>query len=224
MPLLTAWNRRKDFGVADTEYTPHPAQPDVTAFILTGGKSERMGQDKALLRLPSGSTLLENALAVASSVAAEVGVVGPRQRYGTYAWAGEIVEDIFPDQGPLGGIHAALSVTKTEWNIFIAVDIPQVSPELLRWMLKEAHEGGRQVTIASVAGGLQPLCGIYRKSFKDRAEDSLNRGQNKVAASFDSASLRVLTEEEIRTAGFSPELFQNVNTPEDFKRVFVGEK
>lgn len=202
----------------DTEYTPHPAQPDVTAFILTGGKSERMGHDKAFLRLPSGSTLLENALAVAGAIAGEVGIVGPRQRYGIYAWAGEIVEDLYPDRGPLAGIHAALSVTKTEWNIFLAVDLPQVTTDLLGWMLQQAHQAGKQVTVASVGGGLHPLCGIYRRSFKDRAEEALERGQNKVAASFDPNSLLVLSEEEVLAAGFLPEMFMNVNTPEEFKK------
>jgi molybdopterin-guanine dinucleotide biosynthesis protein A len=204
--------------VPENEYTPHPAQPDVTAFILTGGKSERMGNDKAFLRLPSGSTLLENALAVASAVAGEVGIVGPKQRYGIYAWAGEIVEDVFPGRGPLGGIHAALSVTQTEWNIFLAIDLPKVNADLLRWMLQKAREGGKQVTVASVSGGLHPLCGIYRRSFKDRAEQALQQDHNKVDASFDPNSLRILTEDEVRAAGFSPELFLNVNTPEEFQK------
>jgi molybdopterin-guanine dinucleotide biosynthesis protein A len=203
--------------VPENEYTQHPVQPDVTAFVLTGGKSERMGHDKAFLRLPSGSTLLENALAVASAVAGEVGIVGPKERYGTYAWAGEIVEDIFPGRGPLGGIHAALSITQTEWNILLAVDLPQVSADLLRWILQQAREAGSQVTVASVDGGLHPLCAVYRRSFKVRAEHALQQDQNKVDASFDPKSLRILTEDEVRAAGFSPETFLNVNTPEEFQ-------
>jgi molybdopterin-guanine dinucleotide biosynthesis protein A len=210
--------------VSETEYNQHPAQPDVTAFILTGGKSERMGHDKAFLRLPSGSTLLENALAVASAVAGEVGIVGPKQRYGIYAWAGEIVEDVFQQRGPLGGIHAALSITQTEWNIFLAVDLPQVNANLLGWMLQQAREAGKQVTVAWVSGGLHPLCGVYRRSFKDRAEEALQRDHNKVDSSFDPDSLRILTEEEIGAAGFTPEMFLNVNTPEEFQKFTASGK
>jgi molybdopterin-guanine dinucleotide biosynthesis protein A len=200
----------------------HRAQSDVTAFILTGGRSERMGQDKATMRLASGRTLLENALAVTGAVAGQVGIVGPRPKYAFYAWAGEIVEDVFADRGPLGGIHAALAATTTEWNIILAVDLPKVTSALLEWILKTARDAGSQVTVASIAGGLQPLCGVYRRSFRELAEKALKGGHNKVDACFDPASLRILTEEEVRTAGFYPDMFANVNTPEEFERLAAG--
>lgn len=208
----------------DSEYNPHPVQADVTAFVLAGGKSERMGHDKASLRLPSGRTLLENALAVAGAVAGEVGIVGSRQLYGGYAWAGEIIEDVFPDRGPLGGIHAALSATHTDWNIILAVDLPRVTSELLQWLLGQARSSGAQVTVASVGGGLHPLCAVYRKDFRQRAAQALQEGHNRVDASFDRQSLRMVTEDEVRNAGFAAELFINVNTPEDFDRVAAGGK
>ncbi len=206
----------------EDDQIPHPAQPDVTAFVLAGGKSERMGEDKATMRLPSGRTLLENALAVAGAVAGQVGIVGSREKYAAYAWAGEIVEDKFPDRGPLGGIHAALSATNTEWNVILAVDLPAVTAALLGWILRTARESGSQVTVASVAGGFQPLCGVYRKGFRERAETALKQGHNKVDASFDRVSLRILTEDEVRAAGFSPAMFANVNTPEEFQKIGAG--
>jgi molybdopterin-guanine dinucleotide biosynthesis protein A len=174
------------------------------------------------MRLASGRTLLENALAVTGAVAAQTGIVGPRQKYLSHAWAGEIIEDVFADRGPLGGIHAALAATTTEWNIILAVDLPRVTSALLEWILKTARDSGSQVTVASIGGGLQPLCGVYRKSFRERAERALQQGQNKVDASFDSGSLRILSEEEVRAAGFSPEIFANVNTPEEFEKLAAG--
>ena len=207
----------------DNEYVPHAITPDVTAFVLTGGQSLRMGQDKALLRLRDGETFLEHAIASCSAVAGQVGIVGPRSRYGAYAWAGEIVEDIYPDRGPLGGIHAALSATRTQWNVFLAVDLPGVSPALLQWMLQQARSGGKLITVPSVGGQQQPLCAIYRSGFLELADKALRENRNKVNGSFPSEETRVVGEAEIVAAGFDPIMFTNVNTPEEFAN-FGGQR
>ena len=74
-----------------------------------------MGTDKALLSFGK-ETLLERALRTAGAVANTVFIVGPRERYAQY---GDVVEDVFPDCGPLGGIHAALCITQTELNLML---------------------------------------------------------------------------------------------------------
>lgn len=202
--------------MADNEYAPHAVVPDLTAFVLTGGKSTRMGEDKAGLRLPNGMTLLEHAIATCGAVAGQVGIVGPRSRYVTYAWAGEIVEDIFPDRGPLGGIHAALTVSTTDWNLFLAVDLPRVSAPLLRWLVKEAWHSGKMITVPKINDRQQPLCAVYRRSFRSAAEQALQQNRNKVNGTFPPENTRVISEEEIAAAGFSSSMFANVNTPEEF--------
>ena len=77
---------------------------DVTAFVLAGGKSTRMGSDKAFLEFED-RTLLARALELAQSITPRVSIVGSREKFGKFA---PVVEDIFPDCGPLAGIHAAL--------------------------------------------------------------------------------------------------------------------
>lgn len=203
----------------DSEYSPHPVAGDVTAFVLTGGKSTRMGEDKAGLRLPSGMTLLEHALATCAAVAGQVGILGPQSRYGTYAWAGEIVEDIFPDRGPLAGIHAALANTTTEWNIVLAVDLPGITAELLRWTLDEARKTGKLVTVPKIEDQQQPLCAVYRRGFAEIAEQALKENRNKVNGCFPREDTRVISEQELVASGFMPEMFANVNTPEEFSKV-----
>ena len=74
---------------------------DVAAFVIAGGQSSRMGRDKAFLTL-GGSTLLERALAVARCVSQEVTIVGQREKF---AACGNVIEDVYPGQGPLAGIH-----------------------------------------------------------------------------------------------------------------------
>ena len=90
-----------------------------------------MGTDKALLSLGK-QTLLERALDAAAIVANTVFIVGPRERYSRY---GNVVEDVFPDCGPLGGIHAALCITQTELNLMLSVDTHMMGPDFLAWLL-----------------------------------------------------------------------------------------
>ena len=203
--------------MADVE---KPVCDDVTVFVLTGGKSERMGSDKALLRLPSGETLLERALAVGASVARETRISGSRDKYAGYAWAGEIVEDLYPGQGPLAGIQAALKSSATDWNVMMAVDMPLVSGELLAWLIARAKESGAVVTVPRAKGGrYETLCGVYRKEFCEVAASALQEARNKIDPLYAQVKMRVLEPEEMAAAGFGPELFENCNTKEDLQRV-----
>jgi molybdenum cofactor guanylyltransferase len=186
---------------------------DVTAFILAGGRSSRMGSDKALLVVGS-QTLLERAVHTAAAVANTVFIAGPRDRYAQY---GDVVEDVFPDCGPLGGIHAALCITKTELNLMLAVDTPSVGPDFLAWLLQRARAGSELVVVPEALGGLQPLAAVYHRSVLDVAEQALRRGDYKIGHLFSLAPTRYISETEIRAAGFSPMLFRNVNTLEEYE-------
>ena len=188
---------------------------DVTAFVLAGGKSTRMGRDKAFLEL-DGRTLLELAVARARSLTENVRIVGSPAKFAAF---GPAVEDIFSERGPLGAIHAALTTSATEWNFVLAVDMPFVQSAFLRWLVNRAQGNRAVVTVPSVGGRLHPLCGVYRKSFAMTAEESLQAGQNKIDRLFAEIATEVIAEEEIVAAGFSAEMFHNVNTPEEWVAV-----
>src|ERR1700758_5454346 len=94
----------------------------VNGFVLAGGQSSRMGTDKAFVEL-GGHTLLERALQTVSAVASEVWILGSREKFGEF---GDMIEDEFPDHGPLGGIHAALRASCQDLNLILAVDMPFV--------------------------------------------------------------------------------------------------
>ena len=186
---------------------------DVTAFILAGGHSSRMGTDKALLPL-GRQTLLERALHTAAMVANTVFIAGPRERYARY---GNVVEDVFPDCGPLGGIHAALWVTQTELNLMLSVDTPLMGPDFLAWLLEQARASSELIVVPEALGGLQPLGAVYRRPLRAVAEQALKRGDYKIDHLFPLAPTRYISEAEIRAAGFSPLVFRNVNTSEEYE-------
>jgi molybdenum cofactor guanylyltransferase len=189
---------------------------DLTAFVLAGGKSTRMGTDKALLRWREG-TLLDHILDVAHELTPNVRIVADRKKFARYGAV--VIEDVYPGCGPLGGIHAALSATASEWNLMLAVDLPLVSHRLLSYLVARAQESDATVTVPNVGGGLQPLCAVYRRAFAEIAKRSLEAGENKIDRLFAGLQTQTIEEEELSRAGFSRKAFRNVNTPEDLEDV-----
>ena len=188
---------------------------DVTAFILAGGKSTRMGTDKALVML-EGRTLLARMLELARSICANVRIVGDPAKFGAFA---SVVGDVFQACGPLGGIHAALRSSQTELNLMLAVDMPFLSIALLEFLIGRSRQSDAAVTLVRTRDGLQPLCALYRRAFADPAENALRAGRYKIDSLFEKTQTQVIEEEELHATGFSPELFRNLNTPEDLSDV-----
>ena len=191
----------------------HQRVDDVTAFVLAGGNSKRMGQDKALLRL-CGETLLERARRLAKSVTEDVRIVGDPAKFGAH---GPVVEDIYPRRGPLGGIHAALMQTQTELNLILAVDTPFIEEGFLDFLVSEARNGSVVVTIPRTGKYLHPLCAVYRREFVTVSEKALIRGENKIDILFNTVRTKVIEEDELARMGFGSHMFRNLNTPEEWQ-------
>jgi molybdopterin-guanine dinucleotide biosynthesis protein A len=188
--------------------------PEYSGFILAGGRSSRMGADKAFLEL-DGRTLLARALDLLGALTPEVWIVGPRTKFARH---GRVIEDVYAGRGPLAGIHAALSSSATELNLILAVDLPFVPERLLRFMIEQASASDAVATVPHIAGGYQPLCGVYRRSFATMAAAALESGKNKIDALFAPTTTRILEESELSRFAFSPEMFENLNTREDLRR------
>jgi molybdopterin-guanine dinucleotide biosynthesis protein A len=191
----------------------------VTAFILAGGKSSRMGADKAFLKFQN-TTLLERAIGMAKQAADKVHVCGPREKFGP-----EAIEDVFPDCGPLAGIHAALKSSSSELNLILAVDLPFVEADFLQYLVRQAEaetgskteSGGVHAIVPRAAGGWQPLCALYRKLFAETAEKALQQKRYKIDKLFAEVPVHPIEEPEILRAGFSLKMFDNLNTREEFE-------
>jgi len=198
-----------------TQHVYYQRVDGVAAFILAGGKSSRMGEDKdkAFLRL-GGETLLASALALARAVTADVHIVGDAQKFLPY---GPVVEDIYPGKGPLGGIHAALKSSSTDLNLMLAVDMPFVESRFLDYLLSSAGESSALVTVPHTEGRWQPLCAVYRRDFAVVAVRALREGKNRIDALFAQVVTRVIAEEELSRLGFSPDMFRNLNTPAELE-------
>lgn len=188
--------------------------PDLTAFVLAGGNSTRMGTDKAFLEF-KGQTLVERALRTLRALTPEVMIVGERAKFAKYA---PVVEDAFRARGPLGGIHAALAATATDLNVILAVDLPFIEARFLKFLIKKARTAEAFVVIPRAGGGLQPLCSVFRKDVQMLAERALLRKQNKIDSLFNEVATLVIEEEELQRRGFPTSIFDNLNTPDEYEQ------
>jgi molybdopterin-guanine dinucleotide biosynthesis protein A len=187
-------------------------------FVLTGGRSSRMGADKAFLKV-GDHVLLERTISVLRAVCSHVAIVGEPDKYSAY---GTVVDDVYKGAGPLAGIHAALRHSSAELNLILAVDMPFVSTELLSFLFVCAEKTDAVVTVPRTAGGFQPLCALYRRTFAAAAEKALRAGKNKIDPLFASVATRIIDQSELGAAGFCEEVFSNLNTPEDVRAAASG--
>lgn len=201
------------------------ASEQLSVAILAGGKSTRMGSDKALLLWKSGS-LLDHAIRTANQVklSSETIVVGDRPEY--HDRGAIVLPDLYPGKGPLGGIATAIRGCAATRLLVLAVDMPLLSVPLLNAMAAYQFEGDALVPRSPHSGTsgpagpiLQTLCAIYRRSCLPAFEDRIASGDLKVASAFDNLDVAFLEADWMRR--FDPELksFENANTPRDFRQL-----
>jgi molybdopterin-guanine dinucleotide biosynthesis protein A len=176
-------------------------------YVLVGGRSSRMGRDKALL--PCRGELLVQAVAgVVAEAAVSAVLVGDPERYGGLGYP--VIPDETPGEGPLGGIMTALRHTRADLNLVTACDMPALSAGFLGGLLAAAEANGAAATLpAGPSGRLEPLCAVYRRDALRHIEAAFHGGIRKVTAALEGLPLEVYSIAEV-------EPFQNVNTPEEW--------
>jgi molybdopterin-guanine dinucleotide biosynthesis protein A len=178
-----------------------------------------MGRDKALLAY-AGRPLIEHAVAILTGAGLTPHIVGARPDLASYA---PIIEDLRPGCGPLGGLEAALTFSKTELNVFLPVDLPLLPPAFLRYLLERAAITGAAATVPTLGGRPEPLCAVYRRELLPGIADVLESGEYKVMRAIENAAGEMdrFSVEAVAAArdgwatGPPHRWFQNMNTPAD---------
>jgi molybdopterin-guanine dinucleotide biosynthesis protein A len=186
----------------------HGAAGPYAGFVLAGGDSKRMGQDKAML--PVGSSVLITRIAgVVAAAAGSVALVGNPARYSETGFP--VIADLYPGFGPVGGIVTALSNTSAEWNLVVACDMPGVTVEFLASLLAVAAGSEAQCVIPVTPDGRQhPLCAVYRRSAFAILKAAVDRDIHRLLTAIEALSIHFLH------VPVHDGLI-NVNTPDEWK-------
>lgn len=205
------------------------APESAAGFVLAGGHSSRMGSDKALA-LFQGVPLVQVALNTLAAAGAPARIAGCRSPLKAFA---EEIPDTFPETGPMGGIHAALSVSQAEWNLFLPVDLPLMPSSLLACLLQRARLTGAPVTVAKLNGRIEPFPAVLHRTALPYLTQNLQSGQTAcylawqtIPASLHSALDAVPVEYLLQCGHCQHPLnlppllwFQSANTPTELARL-----
>jgi len=188
-------------------------EDQATGIIMAGGKSTRMGKNKALLKI-GGQTVIERIANELRKAVSELILVTNTPE--DYQFLGlPMIEDQWKGMGPLAGIHAGLEASKTEKNLVVACDMPFVSSEIGGYLLQflDHYQGA----VPMISGQLHPLFAAYRKDALPEISKALEKQELKIRLFFDRIQLKYVTEEDLKKLGLPLENhFFNMNDPKEF--------
>ncbi len=188
-----------------------------TGIILAGGRSRRMGRDKAMLEL-GGERLVDRAVRIASQVFPQVVVVrGAPGLEPIPGLAVPQIPDLRPDNGALGGLHAGLHAAPTPAVVALPCDLPLMDPEFLTVLADQL--GDADALVPRDARGWQPVVAAYHRRCLPAIEACLDVQERRVFAFYPRCDVRPLELEDQALAIEQPEIFLNVNRPQDLRRV-----
>jgi molybdenum cofactor guanylyltransferase len=193
----------------------------ITGVILAGGKSRRMGRDKAFLPFGKG-LLIERVIEVIQQVTADVILIANTpEQYQRFDLP--MFSDVIPDAGSLGGIYTGLVYAKTPYSLCLACDMPFVKPAFLRILCDTAAEA--DVVIPKNAEDFQPLCAVYSQACREPIRQRIDAGRLKITGFFDQVRVRVIEGDLLARYDPHDVMFFNANTPEEYEqaRQMLGE-
>lgn len=188
---------------------------EIEGFILAGGASSRMGEDKALLRL-GGELFVGRAARALRAVAGRVRVVSSRHE--AAALGLEVLPDLYEGRGALGGVHAALAACEAPWAAVLSCDLPFVTGGLLARLASFRAPSTDAVAPTQEDGRPQPLCALYARDPCFRmTEDLIRTGELRPRALLRQVRTRWVGFGELEDLGGAGLFFRNVNTPEEYR-------
>jgi molybdopterin-guanine dinucleotide biosynthesis protein MobB len=194
--------------------------PGVSAVILAGGKSERMGVDKTRLPWRDGRTLLERMAGCLGHLDEVLLSVGSEEqaRKGT-SLSLPVVVDRYPNRGPMEGVCSALLACRGDWLLTVSCDLPLFEKELADYLISKVSEERGIVLTVTRDGRVHPLCGLYSKRVADVLSGLMASGRCRMA---DAAREAGFLPVSLEGTPFPDEMLANVNTFREYALLFAG--
>ena len=187
---------------------------DITGIILVGGKSRRMGQDKAFMKV-GGIPIFERVLTVFRESFERIVLVGDREeRFAGYNLP--VLPDIYPGSS-LGGLYTGLYQAESEYVFVSSCDLPFPNTEIIRHLC--SLRNGFDAVVPTTANGYEPMFALYAKSCLAPIKALMDSGNFCAYAYYPQINVRYAEAEDLARFDREGRSFLNINTPEEFARI-----
>ena len=187
----------------------------MNAVILVGGKSSRMGTNKAFLEL-KGKTFIELQIELLREMFDEISISANTPSEYEYLNL-PIFKDIYPGKGPLGGIYTSLINSSSLHTFMLACDMPFVGPELIKHLKDLTKE--YDVVIPKSENGLEPLHAFYSKNCIEPIKRELDENNLRIRSFFPQVNVKIVELDSLASSGHFKNSIKNLNTMDDYKNV-----
>jgi len=188
---------------------------NITGIILAGGKSSRMGSDKART-LFKGKAFIEHVIQALKPQVDEIFIVSNNKEHDSFNY--KRIIDTLDDAGPMSGLHAGLVYSNTENNLVLSCDVPLIQTSVLEMIISNNKEE-RDVVQLEAGGKSHPLIALYKKRTAPHFLSLLNKGERRL-----STSLKGLNVKNITVTKNQQEAARNINTMSDLNSIEYGNK
>ena len=183
----------------------------MTGVILSGGKSLRMGENKAFIQV-EGVPIIERIHNLFRELFREVIIVTNEK--GLFSdFNSKIYSDLIPDKGALGGLYTGIVFASFDYSFCVACDMPFIKKPLVNYLIENV--ANEDVIVPRTKDGLQPLHAIYSKNCVDPIRKSIGEGKSKIIDIYDLVRVKIIDEKDFLCFDPVRESFINVNTPEE---------
>ena len=184
---------------------------NMTAIILAGGNSIRMGENKAFIKI-DGVPIITTIHTLFRELFQEV-IIVTNQKHLFEGFEPGVYTDLLPDRGALGGLYTGVFFSKFEYSFCAACDMPFIKRSLVEFLIRSTND--EDAIVPRTRDGLQPLHAIYSKSCLDAMKRVIDRGKYKIIDFYDLVKVRIVEESNFLHLDPLRESFINVNTPEE---------
>jgi len=186
----------------------------VAAIVLAGGKNRRLGRTKALEAI-GGKSLIERVVERLEPLTSQILIVTSREQLDLpFACNIEILADIYPDKGPLGGIYTGLLASRSPYSFVVACDMPFLNTRLMSHMIKLSHDFDAVVPKLGEAK-VEPLHAIYSRACLGSIESQLEDGRLEAYSFLEAVHVRYLERAECQRFDSQLLSFFNINYQSD---------